>query len=1214
MKLGDMFVEVQMRLNRSSEAAARAAVQRAADAMDTDAEIGVTVDTSRLPAGVRTAQSSAETIDRMDPELTPEVDNTKLKEGLKESERSVEDSAVEMGKMFARWFAADRVIGEINKAITAASDLEQAVGGSQAVFGEWAHVIDVAASTSAEKMGLSAEAARVLTSQIGGLLKGFGFTREEAARTSVEIAQLGADLAATFGGNPEDAVNALGAALRGEFNPLERYGVALNVAQINLKAVEMGLADSTTQVDLSARAQAALALITERTADAQGQFGREAGMAAGQQAILAAKFEDARAKLGQQLLPIYVQAVSVVSALVDVFSALPGPVQTALVALIGVAAIAGPVRDVTRAFGGLTTMLGRLGTASGPVIALTAAVTIAALAAKAFSDRNEELERRSKEVGTALARQADETFRLAFESEGAETAVEGLAAASRALNESLFTEEDGRKIQIAFGTLGLSSDLALEALVRLGKDGAEGLRWVGEQAGITGTDLDILVAAVNATDANGRDLLPMLYTMASRFGHVGEDAVQTAERLLPIAGAMEEIQDQSEKTDLNKATTEYLTMKAANSEIANSLIERAEAEVGAHRASEKSLDVYLKYGEILATQDQLTQDAVLSTKEHSGAINTATRALIEADPALRRMAEETGALTHETELAIQPVERFGEVVSANTREFRENEAAAKRLDGALDQALGPTRQLVDAQDALHNTAQKLNDSLATNGSTLDRNSAAGQANRAVIKSALLDIENHGLALVSNGKSAVQAALAIQHNTNALENHLVAAGMDRKEVKELIREYGMVPDDIRTVLKLEEEAYVNATLARFNGMIADLPHAHATIISAQIDAGNFELANRQMDLVESKVKGVDLSVLDLAAATGGLNDTFVDTTAETNIFANALNDVEDAADEAEPPVRQLGKIANELADDVSAASVAADDLRRALDRVINPGMDLEQARREVFAVWDELAEAVKEGTTSLDAHTEAGRKNFDMIDRHIQAFWKQGTAMLAAGEPLDDVTEKINQLTADYRAQLIQLGFNERAVDEYLASINATPEGVRTVFEQVGIDQANRAIGVLNTALAAIPKAKTTEISAIVDNPALKAAETLLAAVARQRIASIIANITANVKVGATTVKHGAGGFFDDEHLAVVGDRPEFILPTDRGPDYVRSILAAHPAEAGVVADALGIGGKGTTSTSTLSIGQIIVGSARDLPAVEDRVDEMRWRLAVGGRA
>lgn len=232
------------------------------------------------------------------------------------------------------------------KMIDAAAGLEQAVGGTAAVFAEAGGVIDDFAAGSAEAAGLSQRSARELTSQIGALLQGFGFARDESAEWSVTLSQLGADLAATFGGRPDEAVQALGAALRGEYDPLERFGVSLSAAKVNAEAVAMGLATSTNAVDSNAKAQAALALIMDQSTSAQGQFARESETASGQAAIAGAKMEDAAASMGEQLLPIYAKAAELAGTLADGFASLPGPIQSVVIAGAGLALFQGPLRGV----------------------------------------------------------------------------------------------------------------------------------------------------------------------------------------------------------------------------------------------------------------------------------------------------------------------------------------------------------------------------------------------------------------------------------------------------------------------------------------------------------------------------------------------------------------------------------------------------------------------------------------------------------------------------------------------------------------------------------------------------------------------------------------------------------------------------------------------------------------------------------------------------
>ncbi|MGH9231584.1 MAG: hypothetical protein ACRD07_23160, partial [Acidimicrobiales bacterium] len=190
-------------------------------------------------------------------------------------------------------------------AAKSAANLEQAVGGTEAVFGDASQVIDDYAANAADKLGLSETAFRELTTTAGAMLKNLGLSVEDAAAESIRLTEIGADLAATYGGTTREAVEALGAALRGEADPAERFGLLLNQTAVNAKAVELGLAASTSKVDANAKAQATLALITEQSADAQGQFAREADTAAGKQQRLAARFEDLKAAIGEGALPVF---------------------------------------------------------------------------------------------------------------------------------------------------------------------------------------------------------------------------------------------------------------------------------------------------------------------------------------------------------------------------------------------------------------------------------------------------------------------------------------------------------------------------------------------------------------------------------------------------------------------------------------------------------------------------------------------------------------------------------------------------------------------------------------------------------------------------------------------------------------------------------------------------------------------------------------------
>lgn len=303
-----------------------AAIDGAVDAADSMVEIAADAGrvTGAIDAAVDQADTTVQVTGNVSSGLTDDVST--LDVGL----AGAATSAGLLGGALAGLSVA-AAAGGLFALADAASELEQSIGGTEAVFGEAEGAVSDFARTADSMAGLTETAARTLTSQIGGLLKGFGFTREEAAATSVQLAQLGADLAATFGGRPEEAVEALGGALRGEFNPLERFGVSLNVAQINAYALANGMAASEAEVTTSIRAQAALAVIMERTSDAQGQFNRELDTAGGAMSVARAEAGNLAAEAGTLLLPALVALVTAMQT--EVFPALTDAAQTILPSL-----------------------------------------------------------------------------------------------------------------------------------------------------------------------------------------------------------------------------------------------------------------------------------------------------------------------------------------------------------------------------------------------------------------------------------------------------------------------------------------------------------------------------------------------------------------------------------------------------------------------------------------------------------------------------------------------------------------------------------------------------------------------------------------------------------------------------------------------------------------------------------------------------------------
>lgn len=248
--------------------------------------------------------------------------------------------------------------------VNLAADLEQSIGAVDTVFGKSSKTIHAWATGAARDVGLSENAYNELASLIGTQLKNAGTSMAKLAPKTDRLIDLGADLSSMFGGTTAEAVAALSSALKGERDPIEKYGVSLNEAAIKAEALSSGIIKATTdsselrqasikltvaqgkyneqvkehgknsleatkaegqllaatdrfnkvsagkvgELTAQQKQAATLALIYRQTADASGNFGRESDTLSHKQQVLKANLENTKAEIGTALLPIMADA------------------------------------------------------------------------------------------------------------------------------------------------------------------------------------------------------------------------------------------------------------------------------------------------------------------------------------------------------------------------------------------------------------------------------------------------------------------------------------------------------------------------------------------------------------------------------------------------------------------------------------------------------------------------------------------------------------------------------------------------------------------------------------------------------------------------------------------------------------------------------------------------------------------------------------------
>lgn len=237
--------------------------------------------------------------------------------------------------VFAGIFAGAAIGTALFSSVTAASDIGESMSKVQVVFGDAAAGVEKFASTSAQALGQSEAQVLEATGTFGNLLRSVGLSETASSKFSTSMVQLATDLGSFNNADPTEVLEALRSGLVGETEPLKRFGINLNEAVLQQKALELGLVSGKGPLDANAKAQAAYALIMEQTSLAQGDFARTAGGAANQQRILKASIEDAKVALGQGLLPGLTAVLPAVTGLVDAMGPALGMLGKSLGASLG---------------------------------------------------------------------------------------------------------------------------------------------------------------------------------------------------------------------------------------------------------------------------------------------------------------------------------------------------------------------------------------------------------------------------------------------------------------------------------------------------------------------------------------------------------------------------------------------------------------------------------------------------------------------------------------------------------------------------------------------------------------------------------------------------------------------------------------------------------------------------------------------------------------
>lgn len=161
------------------------------------------------------------------------------------------------------------------KALMAGAELEQQLGGSEAVFGAYADGIKEKAKDAYFTAGLSQAEFLQGANKMGSLFQGAGFDVQSSMNMSAESMQRASDIASIMGISTTDALEAVTGMAKGNFTMMDNLGVAMNDTAIAAYAASKGINKSTQEMSIQEKVGLAQQMFMEKTAKYAGNYAKE---------------------------------------------------------------------------------------------------------------------------------------------------------------------------------------------------------------------------------------------------------------------------------------------------------------------------------------------------------------------------------------------------------------------------------------------------------------------------------------------------------------------------------------------------------------------------------------------------------------------------------------------------------------------------------------------------------------------------------------------------------------------------------------------------------------------------------------------------------------------------------------------------------------------------------------------------------------------------
>lgn len=187
---------------------------------------------------------------------------------------------------------ATQIEGVILASVSARGEIEQQIGGTEAVFGKYAKNVQEMSKKAYNTMGTSANDYMATINKMGSLMKGSGIDTKTSMDLSSKAMQRAADVASVMGIDTATAMESIAGAAKGNFTMMDNLGVAMNATTLESYALSKGINKSYKEMSNAEKIQLAMEMFLEKSSFAAGNYAKENKTLAGSITTLKASWQN----------------------------------------------------------------------------------------------------------------------------------------------------------------------------------------------------------------------------------------------------------------------------------------------------------------------------------------------------------------------------------------------------------------------------------------------------------------------------------------------------------------------------------------------------------------------------------------------------------------------------------------------------------------------------------------------------------------------------------------------------------------------------------------------------------------------------------------------------------------------------------------------------------------------------------------------------------